>query len=347
MGLYRQPRSPFWWMFLEPTKRWASTKIAHTGSSAARTRELREMAQHVYETEVIAARRGQLSLVAKESIAFSALAAWYQTHVAKLKRGAEREGWAIAALVSHFGSRPVHTIDGQAILEWRAARAADVAPGTVTRELDVLRAIFAAGIPRYLAASPIPAMTKLRRQRGTLKTSTAPRILTRTEESKLEAVMTRPVDLALFRLALCTLGRLSDLLDLRWQDVGSAIYLGDPKAGKPYSVPLARKAKAALAQLPKRGVYVFPHHRRGTAAERRNRIKMWLKRKCERAGVKYGRTKGGITFHSFRHTGASRLLEQGVDVRTVQEIGGWSSLRMLERYTHPTPAQKRRAVERI
>ena len=32
-------------------------------------------------------------------------------------------------------------------------------------------------------------------------------------------------------------------------------------------------------------------------------------------------------------------------VRVVQEIGGWNSLRMLERYTHPTDAEKLRAVE--
>ena len=56
---------------------------------------------------------------------------------------------------------------------------------------------------------------------------------------------------------------------------------------------------------------------------------------------------GGITFHSLRHTGASRMVDGGVDLRTVQEIGGWSSLRMVERYSHPTPKAKRAAVERI
>lgn len=334
-------------MYIEPTRARRSTKVAHTSSSASRNRELRDMAQHVYEQAMVDARRGQLSLVPKESISFKALATWYETNVATLKRGAEREGWAIKALVAHFGTRPVHTIDGQAVLEWRATRAAEVAPSTVQRELDILRAIFTAGIPRYLAASPIPAMTKLRRQRNTTTTSSAPRIMTRTEETKLDAVMDRPVDRALFRLALCTLGRLSDLLDVKWSDITTAIYLGDTKAGKPYSVPLASKARAALDALPKRSVYVFPHHRRGTPSQRRNRIKMWLKRKCERAKVPYGRAKGGITFHSFRHTGASRLLEEGVDVRTVQELGGWASLRMLERYTHPTLATKRKAVERI
>ena len=39
------------------------------------------------------------------------------------------------------------------------------------------------------------------------------------------------------------------------------------------------------------------------------------------------------------------MLADGISVRVVQEIGGWTSLRMLERYTHPTDGETRRAVE--
>ena len=51
--------------------------------------------------------------------------------------------------------------------------------------------------------------------------------------------------------------------------------------------------------------------------------------------------------HTLRHTGASSMLADGISVRVVQEIGGWTSLRMLERYTHPTDAETRRAVESL
>ena len=34
----------------------------------------------------------------------------------------------------------------------------------------------------------------------------------------------------------------------------------------------------------------------------------------------------------------------GVSLRAIQEIGGWTSLRMLERYAHPRDAEKRKAV---
>ena len=38
------------------------------------------------------------------------------------------------------------------------------------------------------------------------------------------------------------------------------------------------------------------------------------------------------------------MLADGISVRAVQDIGGWTSLRMLERYTHPSDAETRRAV---
>ncbi len=37
----------------------------------------------------------------------------------------------------------------------------------------------------------------------------------------------------------------------------------------------------------------------------------------------------------------------GVDPRTIQELGGWASLDMVERYTHLSPTHKAEAVERI
>jgi len=54
-----------------------------------------------------------------------------------------------------------------------------------------------------------------------------------------------------------------------------------------------------------------------------------------------------VTFHSTRHTFASRLVMAGVDLRTVQILGGWRNLKMLERYAHLTPDHKEMAVEKL
>ena len=41
------------------------------------------------------------------------------------------------------------------------------------------------------------------------------------------------------------------------------------------------------------------------------------------------------------------MLASGASLRAVQEIGGWTTLRMLERYAHPSDAEKRRAVNLV
>ena len=51
-----------------------------------------------------------------------------------------------------------------------------------------------------------------------------------------------------------------------------------------------------------------------------------------------------VTHHVLRHTGASAMVAAGVSLRVVQEIGGWTSLRMLERYAHPSGEEMQRAV---
>ena len=37
----------------------------------------------------------------------------------------------------------------------------------------------------------------------------------------------------------------------------------------------------------------------------------------------------------------------GVDLRSVQELGGWKSLKMVQRYSHLAPAHLHEAVERL
>lgn len=72
-----------------------------------------------------------------------------------------------------------------------------------------------------------------------------------------------------------------------------------------------------------------------------------LERACEKAKIPYGRAEHGLTFHALRHTGATRLVERGVSLRIIQELGGWASMRQLERYAHPGEAAKKAAVELI
>lgn len=61
---------------------------------------------------------------------------------------------------------------------------------------------------------------------------------------------------------------------------------------------------------------------------------------CRRAGLK------DVTPHTLRHTFATRLIENGVDLRTVQELGGWAKIEMLTRYGHVSPSRAE-AIEKL
>ena len=52
-------------------------------------------------------------------------------------------------------------------------------------------------------------------------------------------------------------------------------------------------------------------------------------------------------WHCNRHTFASRLVMAGVDLRTVQELGGWRSLAMVQKYAHLAPEHRLAAVEAL
>ena len=181
---------------------------------------------------------------------------------------------------------------------------------------------------------------------ATVKFTKEPRQRLRFLESEEEAhLLDKARDPLRSILILCIHSGLrlrSEALILRWSDVDlfrrsvtvSAAYA---KSGQTRTVPLNSIVRAALERLPRIGAFVF--------AKPNGMPYTYIRRSFNTACRKAGLTE--VTPHTLRHTFATRLIEHGVDLRTVQELGGWAKIEMLVRYGHVTTARKAEAVERL
>ena len=62
---------------------------------------------------------------------------------------------------------------------------------------------------------------------------------------------------------------------------------------------------------------------------------------CKKIGLE------GVTFHTFRHTYASWLVQYEVPLRMLQELGGWKRADMVHRYAHLTSEDLQAYQERL
>jgi len=159
------------------------------------------------------------------------------------------------------------------------------------------------------------------------------RWLTREEAGNLIGHL--PEDLksvALFSLA--TGLRRSNVFHLEWSQVDLTrnvawIHGEQSKSGKPIGVPLNETAVGVLKkQKGQNEVFVFPD-RNGKA---RNRLADRAWRKALRnAGIE------DFRWHDLRHTWASWHVQSGTPIHVLQELGGWHSYAMVQRYAHLAP----------
>ena len=157
-------------------------------------------------------------------------------------------------------------------------------------------------------------------------------------------------DQAILELAYASGLRVSELCHLRLEqlqlDAGFVNVIG--KGNKERVVPLGRAAGEALRRYlgagrpelvsPKSPGTVFLTQR-GTAFARET---LWqrIKRRVKHAGI--GRN---VTPHMLRHSFATHLLENGADLRVIQELLGHASINTTEVYTHTT-GERLREVHR-
>ena len=241
------------------------------------------------------------------------------------------------------GRKLIERPEGLTDKDWnrRCKYALRGAPVRVNRELSVLKVLFNCcrtwGL--YEGENPVSKVKFRKEAKGRL------RWLEIEEEHYLLAELPTSSLKALVTVGIhCGLRIQAEALTLTWDSVDLkrgilTVEAAYAKNGRTRSIPLNSTVLGALNALkaPAANEYVFvnekglPYHS----------IASIFKRACRRANLT------GVTPHTLRHTFASRLVMAGVDLRTVQELGGWQTLAMVERYAHLSPAHKAQAVERI
>jgi integrase len=129
------------------------------------------------------------------------------------------------------------------------------------------------------------------------------------------------------------------MLSLRWMDVdmgNKRLYLRETKNGALRILPIPVFALTVLRSLPggKAGDTVFA----GVDPEK---LSVYTIRVFKRLGIQ------DASFHTLRHTAASWLVMEGVDLYAVGQILGHKTPRMTQRYAHLSPEYMAGAVSRL
>lgn len=142
--------------------------------------------------------------------------------------------------------------------------------------------------------------------------------------------------------------RWSELAKLQWQHVNltaETVRLIDTKAGDDRTLHLATNRVRAMLQRrndERESEYVFPA-KDGGQQDQVNRISY---RVIKELGLNTGKDrKHWLSFHSCRHTCASRLAMAGVPLYTIKEVLGHHTIKTTERYAHLSPSASREALE--
>jgi len=244
-----------------------------------------------------------------------------------------RDKYSLLHLTPIFTGLKLFKISSELVKDYKDERDEDAAPATVYQELALLRKMF--NIARktwkwvkYNPVSDVSFSVGDKNQRV--------RWLTMDEEMVLLSKAANPHWLrTILIFAIQTGMRRGELLRLTWADVDfrrKSVSVKKSKNGEPRVIPMSDvlfKALKSIKVVSLSGA-VFP-----------------ISESTLRDGFVEARTKANITdfrFHDLRHTFASRLVQNGVDIFTVSKLLGHKSIAMTMRYAHLNDGALKRGI---
>jgi integrase len=242
------------------------------------------------------------------------------------KRSLVRDEQAFSALNPHLAGKAVSDIDSEAIRQIQEELRKTRAPGTVNRIVAVLRGVASACVKwGWLAVAPKVEAQHVEKA--------PPRWITPEQFETLCSEL--PEHAAVIaRFAIEVGSRSSNVLQLRWDQVDverGVFFVGaaEFKGRRTVGFPISERGVAILrGQEGRHPVYVFADHK-GRAPIRS--LKTCWHKATKRAGIP------GFRFHDVRHTWAAWHKLAGTPAAALKELGGWSDIRMTDRYGHINP----------
>lgn len=249
----------------------------------------------------------------------------------------KRDRNSLKHLKPFFKNKYLHNITPELVEGYKAERKAQISTTSVNREVTLLKSIMAKAREwKRISVNPIAgrAVKKFREENRMMRilTSDEARILLANADGWLRSFLI---------IALCTGMRRNEILTLTWEDVNSAtneirVRAEISKSKRLRLVPMNGEVKRAIQALPKRNRLIFFNVSTGKNIQD---IKTAFRTAKKRAGI-----KGRLRVHDLRHTAASWMIEDGIDLVTVKEILGHASVQTTMIYCHPRKEIKHRAA---
>lgn len=187
------------------------------------------------------------------------------------------------------------------------------------------------------------------------KTNKIPDIVTIKQANQLFAA-TKIIDYRVFFFTIYSMGlRLGEGIKLQVGDIDAdhmRVHIRGAKGNKDRFVPMPHKTLQVLRQFwrhHRHPRFIFPSRRRGLkncslvdVPLDRSGIQVAIKKVVDEIGL-----KKTISCHSLRHSYATHLLEEGIDLIELQQILGHVSLLTTARYTHLTTTNHHNSYEKI
>lgn len=329
-GVYQRPDSPFWWCsYNDANGKRARRKLpgAHTRTQALNMLDAIRVKEEKART---------LGVRPASEIALGALFERYKKHQKARIRPTtfDRLGGILGTLKSHLPEQ-AKEITKRTVAEYIETRSGtdEMKPATVAKEISVLKHCLRLAVEwGELNQNPAAGARLPQLPQGRTR-YLAP--------GELKAALELAPDWlrAPMAFAACTGVRRGEMLSLRWMDVdvkNRRLYLRETKNGALRILPIPESALTVIRSLPegKAGDPVF-------AGVNPAHLSVYTKRVFKRLGIR------DASFHTLRHTAASWMVQQGVDLYAVGQILGHKTPRMTQRYAHLSPDYMAGAVGKL